>query len=93
MAEQYGLMMAAFIPDVATVRRLLESGANPNESNDGHTVLMEALEEPEDFFDDDSYTVVKLLIEAGADIEAADLESARRRILRSALVHGRSPCS
>ena len=74
MTEQYGLMVAAFIPDLATVRRLLESGADPNESNDGHTVLMEALQEPEKFFDDDSYAVVKLLIEAGADVDAADRE-------------------
>ena len=43
------LMMAAFVPDLAAVRQWLSAGADPNEANDGHTVLMEALEEPEDF--------------------------------------------
>jgi ankyrin repeat protein len=65
-------MNAAFVADLAAVRQWLHAGSDPNEALDGHTVLMESLRETEDFFDEESEEVVRELVEAGADVSAAD---------------------
>jgi ankyrin repeat protein len=61
------LMYAALYGDAASVRQLLESGANPNASNDaGATALMWAI---------DNVDKTRLLLEHGADPNAASNEN------------------
>lgn len=61
------LMYAALYGDAASLRQLIERGADPNASNDaGATALMWAIDDPDK---------VRLLLEHGADPNAMSLES------------------
>lgn len=63
---------AAWNGDLATVTRLLEAGADPNETSTGKTALMEAVDEPSEWFTDVHRAIVVRLLEAGADVNAVD---------------------
>jgi ankyrin repeat protein len=61
------LMYAALYGDAASVRQLIETGANPNASNDvGATALMWAIDDPDK---------TRLLLEHGADPNATSTEN------------------
>jgi ankyrin repeat protein len=54
------------------VAELLAGGADPDERFGGKTALMEAADEPGEFFDTRREAVVKALLAAGADVHAQD---------------------
>lgn len=65
------LWYAAWSGDVRLTRELLGEGADPNEAvAGGKTPLMEAVDEPGQFFDADREAVVGALLAAGADVAA-----------------------
>ncbi|HZI38653.1 MAG TPA: ankyrin repeat domain-containing protein [Acidimicrobiia bacterium] len=73
MAERT-LWYAAWSGDLRLTRELLAEGADPNQSSQGKTPLMEAVNEPEEFFDDDRLTIAQSLLAAGANVSARDLQ-------------------
>jgi ankyrin repeat protein len=76
------LMYAALYADAASLRRLLESGADPNIKNDaGATALMWAT---------DSLEKTQLLIEHGADVNAVS-QTGRTPLLTAASRYGSAP--
>ena len=66
------LWYAAWSGDLRLTRELLAEGADPDQSFSGKTPLMEAVDEPEDFFDDDRLTIAQSLLAAGASVSARD---------------------
>ena len=72
MAERT-LWYAAWTGDVQLTRELLAEGADPNQSSHGKTPLMEAVDEPGEFFDDDHLTIAQWLLAAGANVGARDV--------------------
>ena len=66
------LGQAVWADQVAVVRELLESGADPNGTVVGKTPLMEAVDEPKAFFDAGRLEMTVRLIEAGADCNRRD---------------------
>jgi hypothetical protein len=64
---------AAWRGDPATVAQLISEGVDVNAPGpDGRTPLMEAVDEPGDFFDGELAQVVQLLLGAGASVSAVD---------------------
>jgi ankyrin repeat protein len=63
---------AVWADQVAVVRELLDGGADPNGAVGGKTPLMEAVDEPEPFFDAGRLEMTVRLVEAGADCNRRD---------------------
>lgn len=68
------LWYAAWSGNLRLTRELLEEGADPNVGVCGKTPLMEAVDEPGQFFDANREAVVEALLAAGADVHARDPE-------------------
>lgn len=67
------LWYGAWSGDARLIRELLAEGANPNVAvAGGKTPLMEAVDEPDQFFDATREAVVEALLAAGADVAARD---------------------
>ena len=67
------LWYAAWSGDVRLIRELLAEGADPNVAvAGGKTPLMEAVDEPGQFFDAAREAVVEALLAGGADVAARD---------------------
>ena len=61
------LIDAAFVGDLKRVQEFIAAEADVNEAAFGTTPLLAALQEPPEFFDRTSTSIVELLLEAGAD--------------------------
>src|SRR5947209_12630979 len=73
MVGERTLWYAAWSGDVHVTRELLAEGADPNVSvAGGKTPLMEAVDEPGQFFDSAREAVVEALLAGGADVAARD---------------------
>ena len=68
------LWYAAWSGNVRLTRELLAEGADPDVGVGGKTPLMEAVDEPGQFFDANREAVVEALLAAGADVAARDPE-------------------
>jgi cytohesin len=66
------LWYAAWSGDVRLARELLAEGADPDKGTSGKTPLMEAVDEPGEFFDENHLAIAELLVDAGADYAARD---------------------
>jgi ankyrin repeat protein len=66
------LWYAAWSGNLRLTRELLAEGADPNSAVNGKTPLMEAVDEPGQFFDDTREAVVEALLGRGADVGARD---------------------
>jgi cytohesin len=67
------LWYGAWSGDVHLTRELLAEGADPNVAvAGGKTPLMEAVDEPDQFFDATREAVVQALVAGGADVAARD---------------------
>jgi len=66
------LWYAAWSGNLRLTRELLAEGDDPNVGVNGRTPLMEAVDEPGQFFDDAREAVVHALLVAGADVTARD---------------------
>src|SRR5437868_10241242 len=72
------LWYAAWSGDVGLTRELLGEGAEPNGAvAGGKTPLMEAVDEPGQFFDAARVAVVEALLAGGADVDAGDDDGRR----------------
>src|SRR5882762_6916375 len=73
MVGERTLWYAAWSGDLRMTRELLAEGADPNVGvAGGKTPLMEAVDEPGQFFDNAREAVVEALLGGGADVSASD---------------------
>lgn len=68
---------AVFIGDLSRVRQLLANGADPDQPWGTGTPLLEVVNEPPEFFDEDAFRIAEALLDARADANAADADGLR----------------
>ena len=68
------LWYAVWTNNLMAVQRLLEGGADPDETTTDRTPLMESVDEPEDFYGEDEAAITDALLAAGADVDRRDAE-------------------
>lgn len=68
---------AVFTCDLARVCHLLAHGADANEPWGTGTLLLEVVDEPSQFFDDDALQIARALLHAGASVDASNEDGMR----------------
>ena len=77
MSDTESLGYAVFTSDLPRVRALLADGVDPDEPWGTGTSLLEVVDEPTEFFDEDAYGIAVALLDAGASVDASDSDGLR----------------